>query len=291
MPILPRAWITNVIVLGLTACTLVPPEASPTAPAPIPTETVAGQVTATDAGPEPTQAPPTEALPSATPTPEPSQTPAATPTPAASPTVAGPATPDPQEGVGDVIYAEAFDGASRWNWAYDDETARFELNPGERQLQAQAKQRGSWRFTVGPSSWQAGDMQLTVTARAIGCAESDMYGVLFRGRSNEDDTVYDFYNLVFRCDGQARLERLTTPNTSVLVDWADYEAIGGVGVDNRITIWARGDQLRFYANDQYLFSAADAGLSSGFVGFYLADRNNGNMTVVWRGLQVRAVGP
>jgi hypothetical protein len=291
MLILRSVFLITLIVVGLTACTLVPPEASPTAPAPIPTETGASQATATDAGPQPTEALPTEVPPSATLTLAPSETPAATPTLAASPTPVGPATPDPQEGVGEVIYAEGFDGSSRWNWAYDDDTARFELNTGEQQLQAQAKLRGSWRFTVGPSSWQAGDMQLTVTARAIGCADSDMYGVLFRGRSNEEDSVYDFYNLVFRCDGQARLERLITPNTSVLVDWADYEAIGGVGVDNRITIWARGAQLRFYVNEQYLFSATDSGLSAGFVGFYLADRNNGNMSVAWRGLEVRAVGP
>jgi hypothetical protein len=47
--------------------------------------------------------------------------------------------------------------------------------------------------------------------------------------------------------------------------------------------------MRFYVNDQYLFSAQDATLAEGFYGFLLYDRTNGNMSASWKGLEARAV--
>jgi hypothetical protein len=54
-------------------------------------------------------------------------------------------------------------------------------------------------------------------------------------------------------------------------------------------VWAAGDQMRFYVNDEYLFSAQDATLTEGFHGFYLYDQTNGNMSVSWKNLEARIV--
>jgi hypothetical protein len=79
-------------------------------------------------------------------------------------------------------------------------------------------------------------------------------------------------------------------NATVLVDWTPTPALRpGANADNTLLIWAAKDQFRVYLNDQYIFSAQEATLSAGFYGFYLYDRTNANLSVSWKGLEVRAV--
>ena len=79
-------------------------------------------------------------------TPEP---PTTTPTlaPTATPTL--PATPDPNEGVGDVVFRDALDGTGNWYWTFEDDAASFGVSTEQKQLNAIAKQSGTWRFSIG----------------------------------------------------------------------------------------------------------------------------------------------
>lgn len=240
----------------------------------------------------PTQPPPTE-TPAATATeavivPTATAPPENTATPSATPTI--PPTPDPNEGVGDVIYRDNLDGTGNWFWTFEDEAASFGVSREQKQLNTVAKQSNTWRFTIGPDTTKVGDQQIRVSAHTNTCADADEYALLFRGNSNADFTEFNFYAFKLRCNGQARLERLQGPNTSVIVDWTASPAINsGANADNTLIVWAHQDQMRFYVNDQYLFSAQDAALTQGFYGFYLQDRTNGTMSVSWKSLEVRSI--
>jgi hypothetical protein len=225
--------------------------------------------------------------PPATPTPAP---PTATPTEAATATPTVPPTPDPNEGVGNLVYSDRFDGTSGWSWTFEDDAVKFGISREQGRLNGVAKRSGTWRFTISDDTVRVGNQQVRVTARTEVCAENDEYALLFRGRVDAATNTYSYYAFKLRCGGAARLERLDGPNTTVLVNWAASSAIkAGAGQDNVLMVWANRDEMRFYVNDQYLFSAQDAALSEGFYGFYLHDRTNGNMAVSWQNLEARSV--
>jgi hypothetical protein len=277
-----RFHLTLGLALAAVALAACRAQTSPTvAPTPLsPTDTVAvsptGAVSVPTVTPQPTN---TSEPPTATPT----STPALT----ATPTV--PPTPDPNEGVGDVVYQDKLDGTGGWYWTFQDDAASFGVSLEEKQLNTVVKKSGTWRFSSSPDTVKVGDQQIRVSAHTNVCAEADEYAVLFRGAVDAEG-VYTFYAFKLRCNGAARLERLQGNDVTVLVDWTSSPAIKpGANADNAVTIWAHKDQMRFYVNDQYLFSAQDATLAEGFYGFLLYDRTNGNMSVSWKGLEVRAV--
>lgn len=252
----------------------------------------------------PTQAPPTEttvvvvptdsviaptvtAQPTSTATPAP---PTATPTLTTPPTATVPPTPDPNEGVGEVVFSDALDGTGNWYWTFEDEAASFGVSGEQKQLNTVAKQSGTWRFVISNDTVKVGNQQIRVNAHTNVCAEADEYAVLFRGNVEPETNAYSFYGFKLGCDGTARLELMQGNNVTVLVDWTTSPAIKpGANADNAITIWANKDQMRFYVNDQYLFSAQDATLADGFYGFFLYDRTNANMSVSWKGLEAKAI--
>ena len=215
--------------------------------------------------------------------------PTTTPTlaPTATPTL--PATPDPNEGVGDVVFRDALDGTGNWYWTFEDDAASFGVSTEQKQLNAVAKQSGTWRFSIGPDTVRVGDQQVRVIAHTNVCADADAYALMFRGNVDADSN-YSFYVFKLRCNGSARLELLQGANVTVVADWTASPAIRpGPNADNALLVWAAKDQMRFYVNDQYLFSAQDATLTEGFYGFYLYDQTNGNMSVSWKNLEARAV--
>ena len=231
--------------------------------------------------------PTTTAEPTNTATPAP---PTATATPLTPPTATVPPTPDPNEGVGDVVFHDALDGTGNWYWTFDDDAASFGVSIEQKQLNTVAKQSGTWRFVISNDTVKVGNQQIRVNAHTNVCADADEYALLFRGNLDAATSAYNFYVFKLRCDGSARVELMQGTNVTVLVDWTASPAIkSGANADNAITVWANKDQMRFYVNDQYLFSAQDATLAAGFYGFFLFDHTNANMSVSWKGLEAKAI--
>ncbi len=205
-----------------------------------------------------------------------------------APTEAAPATPDPNEGLGDVVYADPLDGSSGWNWGYSDEAVTFGIENG--QLKGTMLTSAEWwRFSLGPDDLNAGNQQVRVTARPVACDGDDAYGLIFRGGEREAGG-YDLYVFKLRCDGAARFEAVLNGQTTVLVDWTNAPAIQiGAGAENTLVAWMNGGEFRFYVNEQYLFSAQDDTLAAGYYGFYLLDQRAGGLTVTFDDLLAREV--
>jgi hypothetical protein len=271
-----------------TTPTVVLPTAAP------PTETPV--VAPTDVPPAATNTDlPAVATETATATAEPATATASpSPSPITPPTATVPATPDPNEGVGDVVYQDPLDGTSAWFWTFSDDVASFGVVDGRvRGVMAQAN--SGWRFTISPTDLRLGDQQLKLTTHTTACAENDEYGVLFRmaeSTATDSPSPYDGYLFKLRCGGAARLDLIQGTTSILLVDWSPSTAIHtGAPADNTLTVWARGSEMRFYANDQYLFTAQDPTFAAGFYGLYLYDRTAGGATVTYEDLVVRSVAP
>jgi hypothetical protein len=191
--------------------------------------------------------------------------------------------------VGAVLYQDALDGTSRWNWGFQDDAASFGLDDGH--LKGVAGQSGAyWRFTLGPDTLSNSDQQVSVAAHTVACGPNDIYGLIFRAAPAETEGQFDLYAFELNCSGQARFESISGSHAAPRVDWTASPAIHtGPGADNSLLVWMAGGEFRFYANGQYLFSARDDSLAAGTYGFYLQDRTQGGLTVNFDDLVARAV--
>jgi hypothetical protein len=264
----------------IVACTPTPLTAEPPTPTPPaatatpvpPTVTPVIPATLTPLPPTPTLPPP----PTATGTPG---------TPSAA------ATPDPNLGVGNLLWEEAFDGASGWNWTFSDEAATFSLAEGSAggALNAVMKRNDlGWRIAGGPDV-RAGDQQITLTVRANLCYANDEFGVFFRGQL---DARGRFNGYVFKinCAGQARIERLLDNGQTVLLEWTPVAALQtGAPSENTLLVWAAQDQFNVYANGRFAGNATDKTFREGVFGLFLRDRTNGGLSVSYTRLIVREV--
>ncbi len=250
--------------------------------------TVRPGVTAVAGGPAPsaTPAPPTgtPVVPaSATPVP-PSPTVTATATATGTPTAAG--TPDPDQGVGQVLSDERFDGAG-WRWAFQDEAVSLSLAGGHLNAVMTRADLG-WRVAAGPEV-TAGDQQVRLVARVNLCYERDEYGLFLRGQAPSPLEISG-YVFKLNCAGQARVEVLRANQPSVLIDWTPAAAIqAGAPAENVLLVWAAGDQFHFFVNDRHLGSAVDRTFATGRFGLFLRDRTNGGLSLAFTALTVRAV--
>jgi hypothetical protein len=222
----------------------------------------------------------------------PSPSPAATP-PAPIPSIsqpapaAGAATPDPNLGVGAIVFQDALDGSSGFDWSQQSEAAMFTVLGG--QLNA-VMQKGNLGFRLrGGPRLTLGDQQARVTVRVNLCYERDEYGLLFRAQEQGDGT-FSGYLLKLNCAGQARVEQVRGTATTTLVDWSASPAIvPGAPAENTLLVWAAGPLFRFFVNDRYLFEAHDGSFTAGTFAVYLRDRTNGGESVSFANLVARAV--
>ena len=285
------------LALGLACDT----SAAPTVPpATALADAAAGPATAlaqagTTNTPLPTAPPAASETPFTTPTTAATATgaPSLTPSPIAievSPTPNVPATPDPNEAVGDIVYQDPLDGTGTWFWTFADDTAVFGIDAQTQQLKGTMLKAGAgWRFTVSPDTLRIGNQQVRVTVHPNTCADNDEYGLMFRG-SVDAEFNYSMYLFTVRCSGQARFLLIRGTETTVLADWTAAPALHpGAPADNTLLVWMAGDEFRFYANDQYLFTARDSALTDGFYGLYMYDRTAGGETIYYEDLIARAV--
>ncbi|MCS6872851.1 MAG: hypothetical protein RML95_11590 [Anaerolineae bacterium] len=89
------------------------------------------------------------------------------------------------------------------------------------------------------TGWESGDPEVVEAAEV---------SLMFRYRD-----VRNFYAFKLRGDGAYRVERLQNGALEVLSEWQIApQALSGLGAFNRLRVVARGDQLRFFINDQPL---------------------------------------
>jgi len=191
--------------------------------------------------------------------------------------------------VGDVVYQDKLDGNGGWFWTFSDDVANFGVVDGK--LKGTMKKANSgWRFTISPDTVQLGSQQVRLTAHTVSCGQNDEYGLMLRLKSDPSQSNFDGYLFKLRCAGAASFQVISGTQTSTIVDWTASPAIkSGAPADNTLMGWAAGSEFRCYVNDQYLFTAQDSQLTSGFYGIYLYDRTAGGETVNFDTLVAKGV--
>ncbi|MCC6146442.1 MAG: hypothetical protein IT308_02625 [Anaerolineaceae bacterium] len=230
----------------------------------------------TEIPPTPTEPPPSAATSTivwfpATDTPRPVVTPSVQP------------SRDLHPGVDEQIFDDPFTSDSAWQTARGGEASiaygNNELTLAIRQPKVSLASMNSELFLS--------DFYLEVTANPSLCRGEDVYGLLLRAATSSDG-----YRWLFSCNGQIRLERLKNGKITVLQDWV-YSGQAPPGSPSllRLGVWALRDELRFFVNDFYQFSASDALWRSGGLGFFARSAGNTALTVNFTNLKVYSLNP
>ncbi len=229
-------------------------------------------------------------------TPFPSQTPTLTLTPTATivwfpptetptprPTVEVTPTPDPRDLTGDLILQDDFSNESDWSLAT---TANSSAAIANNHLTLVLSKPRGYLLTTRRTPYLS-NFYAEVSADVNLCRSQDEYGLILRAASSSD-----YYRLVLACDGTARVERLLRGVLSLPVPPVVNGAVpSGAPSFSRITVWAQGEDVRFYINEQYLFSLRDRALGGGSIGFFVRTREDSVVSVNFSELDVYQVNP
>jgi hypothetical protein len=131
------------------------------------------------------------------------------------------------------------------------------------------------------------DFYIEVTANPSLCTGSDEYGILFRYNSQ-----VDFLRFSLSCDGRARLDKLVGGTASSPQPWLESISVPRVAPSSsKIAVWARGGEMRFFINDNLLFSATDTLLTSGLIGLFARSAGDSAVTISYSDLLLLQVNP
>jgi hypothetical protein len=130
-----------------------------------------------------------------------------------------------------------------------------------------------------------GNFYAEVTANTSLCSGIDDYGVLFRTTSGND-----YYRYALACDGTERVDRVRTGQSSPMqpaVPSGDVPP-GSPG-EVRIGVWAVDNELRFFLNGRYQFTAYDPMFQTGTIGFFARSNGENDVSVSFSDLVVSEV--
>jgi hypothetical protein len=124
-----------------------------------------------------------------------------------------------------------------------------------------------------------------VTSNVTLCKAEDSYGLLVRASN-----ALTGYRFLVNCLGQVKLEILKSGRPSTLVDWMQSgQVLPGSPYQLRLRVWMVKDELRFFLNDVFQFSARDALFKTGKVGLFARQAADTPITVSFSNLVIRSI--
>jgi hypothetical protein len=231
--------------------------------------------------PEPTDT----STPTATLTPIPSATivwfpPTRTHTPQPTPAQQAQPTPEPRPNLGNVVLQDSFIDKTSWqSGVMQGGTAAYGNNSLSLVIPDAAATLLSLHRGSLPDNYY---LEITVTANL--CRGKDSYGLIFRS----DGGISSGYRWIFTCDGNMRVERWRPAEAAVVQDWL-YFGEGGAPLVIRLGLWLFRDDMRFFVNDTYLFSAHDPLLTGAQIGVFTKSTGQNALSVSFSNLVVRSI--
>jgi hypothetical protein len=194
-----------------------------------------------------------------------------------------PPTPDQRPDVGAVIFADDFSDPSLWALTNNEKgRAAFGKNELTIAIQEQKAYISAQRIEPNLSSFYA-----EMTAGPNLCQGTDEYGMLIRLVS-----AATFYRYSLSCDGRVRLDRLTGGQASSPQPWLETGVVPiGAPSTSRLGVWAVGAEMRFFVDDQFLFSIQDPLIPSGVLGVFARSTGGHALTVSFTNLIVYQINP
>ena len=232
---------------------------------------------------------PQSLLPTLTPDPTPSNPTAtidwfpSTETPTKLPTVTRTPTPDLRPNLGDVLLEDDFSDEENWLLpAGEDSSAAIVNNHITLVLS-----RPEWFLYSLRNEPVLGDFYAEITASPNLCSGEDEYGVMVRVTP-----AFTYYRFVISCDGRAKVVRVSHSGARVIVPWESSAVIPSFAPrESRLAVWAVGEDIRFFINDQHLFSIRDTVLGEGDFGVFVRTSGETAISVNFSDLVILEVGP
>jgi hypothetical protein len=192
-------------------------------------------------------------------------------------------TPDQKPGIAEQILADAFSTESPWS---ESATSLGNVMIGDNALTITISHPRTYLYSIRSVPLLT-DFYAEITANPVFCQGLDEYGMLLRYAS-----ATDFYRFSLSCDGQVRLDRVAGGKASSPQPWllSGSVPLGGPSL-SRLEVWAVGDEMRFFVNDQYQFTVRDPLLSRGNLGVFARAAESDNVTVNFSNLAVFQVNP
>jgi hypothetical protein len=205
----------------------------------------------------------------------------ATSTPTIVPTFPITPTPDNRPDLGAVILQDDFSDPGSWTLG---QTSSGNIALGLEELTIAIAEPKAYDYSVRQEP-VFNNFYLEITASPMLCQGEDQYGILMRMSSPGD-----FYRYSLSCDGQVRLDRVVQGAASSPQPWMSSGSVPpGAPITARLGIWARGDEFRFFINDQYQFTVNDPLLQSGNIGLFARSMGENAVTVNFSDLIVRQI--
>lgn len=135
------------------------------------------------------------------------------------------------------------------------------------------------------SSGELSSTSVEVTSNVTLCKAEDSYGMLVRANNEMNG-----YRFLVNCQGQVKLEILKSGKPYTLVDWMQSgQVLPGSPYQLRLRVWAVQDELRFFLNDVFQFSARDAIFKTGKIGLFARQAADTPITVSYSNLVIRSI--
>lgn len=131
------------------------------------------------------------------------------------------------------------------------------------------------------------DFYLEITASPSLCSGQDEYGLILREASQAD-----FLRYSLSCDGQVRIDRITGGNAASPLPWTLSGAYRPGPLSRvRLGVWAQGEELRFYINNELQFTWKEPALLSGQFGVFARPASDSPLSVSFSDLVVYRASP
>jgi hypothetical protein len=198
-----------------------------------------------------------------------------TPAPTLSP------TPDVLSDLGAVLLTDDFSANRGWPLG---EAATGATSLQNNRLVVAVRQSRQFRMAVRDEP-TLDDFYAEIQMRTELCSSGDEFGILFRMND-----LGEHYRYTLSCEGTIRVRRVLVDGSRALVSpEVSPAAFPGAPALNQIAVWALADRFRLFLNGVEILQARDGSLGPGRLGFYVRAGRDGQTTVSFDDLLVRAI--
>jgi hypothetical protein len=206
-----------------------------------------------------------------------------TPTHTPIPYILPSTTPEFRSGIGDIILQDDFTASDHWLTGKTGKgTISIELN----EISLAITQPNGYLFTIRDEPIMT-NFYAEITASPTICTGMDEYGMLIRYNS-----MVDFYRFSLSCDGRTRLDKLVGGIATSPQPWLNSSSVPTAAPSSsRIGVWAQGNELRFFINDEFQFGVNDRIHPGGLIGVFGRSGGETAVTVSFKDLVVHQIMP
>lgn len=234
----------------------------------------------------------TEPEPTPTMFPSPTQTPTATitpvwfpptETPTLAPTTATTPTPELRPNIGPIVLEDDFSEPKKWSLS-STSTSSAAIANNKLTLALSRPQAFLLTTRLEPS---LGNFYAEINASPNLCSPQDEYGIIFRASAS-----LDYFRFGLTCNGQARVDRINNGTQSVFKPLQSFGVIPTtLFTERRIAVWAKGEEIRLFVNDQLIYTIKDTVFYRGALGVYVKTGLEGSISVNFSDLVIRQIIP